>query len=216
MRISPLLLRYATLNYIVWHLFAYSCQVQQLPHLYLLLFFQKIYYCASLLFDSTLDVTSHLQQLLNYASRVIFHLPRSSNIASHVKSLQWLPVRVRSTCKIACLCYHCRSNTAPSYVNDMLQKSHHTFASLAPALTPCLFSIDLHTVKRHLVTVRLILLLLSGTLFQMMSGVFHHCLKSVTVYVLFEEILVLFNLHRLNILLDHCSYVHGLALLLIC
>ena len=52
-------------------------------------------------------------------------------------------------------------------------KSHCT---LAPAHTPCLFSIDLHTVWQHLVIVHfLLLLLLSGTLFQMMSGVPHHC-----------------------------------------
>ena len=38
-----------------------------------------------------------------------------------------------------------------------------------------LFSIDLHTVRQHLVIVHfLLLLLLSGTLFQMMSGVPHH------------------------------------------
>ena len=46
----------------------------------------------------------------------------------------------------------------------------------APAHTPCLFSIDLHTVRPHLVIVHfLLLLLLSGTLFQMMSVVPHHC-----------------------------------------
>ena len=55
-------------------------------------------------------------------------------------------------------------------------ESHCTPATLAPAHTPCLFSIDLHTVKQHLVIVHfLLLLLLSGTLLQMMSGVPHHC-----------------------------------------
>ena len=55
-------------------------------------------------------------------------------------------------------------------------ENHHTPATLAPAHTPCLFSIDLHTVRQHLVIVHfLLLLLLSGTLFQMMSGVPHHC-----------------------------------------
>ena len=53
-------------------------------------------------------------------------------------------------------------------------KSHHTPASLAPAHAPCLFSIDLHTVRQHLVIVHfLLLLLLYGTLFQMMLGVPH-------------------------------------------
>ena len=55
-------------------------------------------------------------------------------------------------------------------------KSHCTPATLAPAHTPCLFSIDLHTVRQHLVIVHFLLLpLLSGTLFQMMSSVPHHC-----------------------------------------
>ena len=36
--------------------------------------------------------------------------------------------------------------------------------------------IDLHTVRQHLVIARfLLLLLLSGTLFLVMSGVLHHC-----------------------------------------
>ena len=58
----------------------------------------RIDYCDSLLFGSTNDVTSHLQRL------------------------HWLPVKVRSTYKIACFCYHCNSSTAPSYVTDMLHK----------------------------------------------------------------------------------------------
>ena len=82
----------------------------------------RIDYCNSLLFGSTLDVTSHLQRIQNYAARVILRLPMSSRITIHLKSLHWLPVKVRSTYKIACLCYHCHSSTAPSYVTDMLHK----------------------------------------------------------------------------------------------
>ena len=136
----------------------------------------KIDYCNPLLFGSTHDVTSHLQRIQNYAARVILYLSRSSSITTHLKSLHWIPVKGRSTYKIACLYYHCYGNTAPSYVADILQKSHHTPATLAPVHTPCLFSIDLHTVRQHLVIVHfLLLLLLSGTLFQIMSDVPHHC-----------------------------------------
>ena len=87
----------------------------------------RIHYCSSLLFGSTHDVTSHLQRIQNYAARVILHLPMSSSIAKHLNSLHWIPVKVRSTYKIACLCYHCHSSTAPSYVTDMLhRKPLHT------------------------------------------------------------------------------------------
>ena len=121
----------------------------------------RIDYCSSLLFGSTHDVTSHLQRMQNYAARVILRLPKSSSITTHLRSLHWLPVNVRSTYKIACLCYHCHSSTAPSYVADMLQKKpSHTPATLAPAYAPCLLSIDLHTVRQHLVITHFLLLLL--------------------------------------------------------
>ena len=87
----------------------------------------RIDYCNSLLFGSTHDVTSHLQRIRNYAARVILRLPRSSSITTHIKSLHWLPVKVSSTYKIACLCFHCHNSTAPSYVTDMLhRKPLHT------------------------------------------------------------------------------------------
>ena len=82
----------------------------------------RIDYCNSLLFGFTHDVTSHLQRIQNYADRVILRLSMSSNVSTHIKSLHWLPVKVRSTNKIACLRYHCHGSTVPSYVADMLQK----------------------------------------------------------------------------------------------
>ena len=87
----------------------------------------RIDYCNSLLFGYTHDVTSHLQRMQNYAARVILRLPMSSSITIHLESLHWLPVKVRSTYEIACLCYHCHSSTTPSYVADMLhEKLLHT------------------------------------------------------------------------------------------
>ena len=74
----------------------------------------RIDYCNSLLFGSTHDVTTHLQRIQNYAARVILRLPKSPSITIHLKSRHWLPVKVRSTYKIACLCYHRHSSTAPS------------------------------------------------------------------------------------------------------
>ena len=130
----------------------------------------RIGYCNPLLFGSTHDMTSNLQRILNYAARAILRLPKSSNITTHLKLHHWLPVKVRSTYKIVCLC---DSSAAPSYAAGTLQKTHQT---LAPAHTPCVFSIDLHTVGQHLVIGRFLLfLLLSGTLFQMMSDVPHDC-----------------------------------------
>ena len=80
----------------------------------------RIDYCSSLLLGSIHDVTSHLQRMQNYAAREIFRFPKSSNITMNLKSLHWITVNVRSTYKIACLCYHCHSSTALSYVADKL------------------------------------------------------------------------------------------------
>ena len=82
----------------------------------------RIDYCNSLLFGSTHNVTSHLQRIQSDAARLILHLPKSSNITTHLKYLHWLPVKVRSTYRITCFRYHCHSSTAPLYVTDMLQK----------------------------------------------------------------------------------------------
>ena len=136
--------------------------------MYLLLLCQEV--TTSLLFGSTLYVTCHLQQKQTYAARVILRLPKSSNIIIHLKSLHRLPVKARSTYNIACLCYHCHSSTSPSYVTDMHQKkpSHTRYT--------CSSSCTMTLLNRHLVTARfLFLLLLSGTLFQMMSSVPRHC-----------------------------------------
>ena len=106
----------------------------------------RIDYCNSLLFGSTHDVTSHLQRIQNYAARVILRLPMSSRITIHLKSLHWLPVKVRSTYKIACLCYHCHSSTAPSYVTDMLhRKPLHTRNTRSSSYTMPLLNRPAHS-----------------------------------------------------------------------
>ena len=106
----------------------------------------RIDYCNSLLFGSTHDVTSHLQRTQNYAARVILRLPMSSSITIHLKSLHWLPVKVRSTHKIACMCYDCHSSTAPSYVADMLQrKTTHTRNARSSSYTMPLLNRPAHS-----------------------------------------------------------------------
>ena len=106
----------------------------------------RIDYCSSLLFGSTHDVTSHLQQIQNYAAQVILCLPMSSSITAHLESFYWLSVKVKSTYKIACLCYHCHSSTAPSYVTDMLHKKpSHSCNTRSSSYTMPLFNRPAHS-----------------------------------------------------------------------
>ena len=113
----------------------------------------RIDYCNSLLFGSTHNVTSHFQRIQNYAARVILRLPMSSSITIHLKSLHWIPVKGRSTYKLACC-----ATTATEVLHHNMSltcciKSHCTPTTLAAAHAPCLFSIVLHTVRQHLVIV---------------------------------------------------------------
>ena len=176
MHMSPILLGHATLNCVVWHLslrFLTSTATATLVSAFVL---SRIDYCNSLLFGSTHDVTSHLQRIQNYAARVILRLPMSSSITIHLKSLHWLPVKVRSTYKIACLCYHCHSSTPPSYVTDILHKKPlHTRNTRSSSYTMPLLNRPAHSKATLGDRSFLLLLLLSGTLFQIMSGVPHHC-----------------------------------------
>ena len=90
-------------------------------------------------------MTSHLQRIQNYAARVILCLPMSSSITTHLRSLHWLPVKVRSTYKIACLCYHCHISTAPSYVADILhRKPSYTRITLSSSYTMPLLNRPAH------------------------------------------------------------------------
>ena len=90
-------------------------------------------------------MTSHLQRIQNYAARVILRLPKSSSITIHLKSRHWLPVKVRSTYIIACLCYYCHSSTASSYVADMLhKKSSHTRVTHSSSYTMPLLNRPAH------------------------------------------------------------------------
>ena len=103
----------------------------------------RIDYCISLLFGSTHDVTSHLQRIQNYAARVILRLPMSSSITIHLRSLHWLPVKVRSTYKIACLCYNC-------HVTDMLHKKPlHTRNTRSSSYTMPLHNRPAHRKATH-------------------------------------------------------------------
>ena len=70
-----------------------------------------------------------------------------TSLTIHLKSLHWLPVKVRSTYKIACLCYHCHSSTAPSYVTDMLHKKPlHTGNTRSSSYTMPLLNRPAHSM----------------------------------------------------------------------
>ena len=169
----------------------------------------RIDYCNSLLFGSTHDVTSHLQRIQNYAARVILHLPKSSSIATHLKLHHWLPVKVRSTYKIACLYYHCHSSTAPSYVAGMLhRKPSHTRNTRSISYTMHLLNRSAHSKAT-----------LGDRSFSFdSSSVWNsipndvRCAPSLSSFKSRFKTHLFRSVQRLNCILDHCIYEHDLAL----
>ena len=155
-------------------------------------------------------MTSHLQRIQNVAAQVILRISKSDYTNTHLKSLQWLPVKVRSVNKIICLCYQCHSSTTPSYVTDMLQKmpsrSHNTRSS---SYSMPLFNRPVHS---------------KATLGDRSCSFFVcnsipndvRCAPSLSLSKSRLKTFLLFSFQRLNILSDHCTCVHGLALFLIC
>ena len=173
----------------------------------------KIDYCSSLLFGSTHDATSHLQRIQNYAAQVILRRPISSRITIHLKSLHWLPVKVRTTYKIACLYHHCHSSTVPSYVTDMLQKNpSHTRNTRSCSYTMPLLNRPAHSKAT-----------LGFCSFSFASSSVWNfipndvrCNPSLSSSMSRLKTYLFRSVYKDRTFLDYCSYVHGLVLLLIC
>ena len=129
----------------------------------------------------------------------MLRIPKSSNITTHLKSLQWLSVKVRSIYKIAYLCYHCHNNATPSYVTDMLQKEpSHIHSTRSSSYAMPLLNRPAHSKA---------------------SSVWNsipydvRCALSLSLFKSRLKTFVSFSLQKLNFLFDHCTYVHGLSLL---
>ena len=95
--------------------------------------------------DRHLTMNAHVA---NIARTCYFELRRLASIITiHLKLLHWLPVKVRSTYKIACLCYYCHRCTAPSYVTDMLLKKQlHTRNTCSSSYTTLLLNSPLQSM----------------------------------------------------------------------
>ena len=87
-------------------------------------------------------MTSLLQQIQNYAARVILRLPRSSTF----KITSLACCQSKKHLQNSLLCYHCHSSTAPSYVTDMLhRKPLHTRNTRSSSYTMPLLNRPAHS-----------------------------------------------------------------------
>ena len=68
--------------------------------------------------------------MINCSTRLIFKVPKSAHITPFLYYLHWLPISSRIQYKIALICFHIVSGTAPPYLSELLHLC-------SPSRCPC-------------------------------------------------------------------------------
>ena len=60
------------------------------------------------------------QRVIKCSARLIFKVPKSAHVTPFLYDLHWLPISSRIQYKIALICFHTVSGTAPPYLTELL------------------------------------------------------------------------------------------------
>ena len=66
------------------------------------------------------NVIKPLQQVQNWAARLVLGAPRSDPATPLLRTLHWLPVSERIKYKVGCMCFNVVTNNAPGYLTELL------------------------------------------------------------------------------------------------
>ena len=80
----------------------------------------RLDYCTALLAGSPQVLHDKIQKVINCSARLTFKVPKSAYITPFLYDLHWLPVSSRIQYKIALICFHVVSGTAPPYLSELL------------------------------------------------------------------------------------------------
>ena len=75
----------------------------------------RLDYCNALLAGSPRVLLDKSQRVINYSARLVFKTPKSVHNTPLLCDLHWLPISSWIQYKIAVICFHIVSGTAPSY-----------------------------------------------------------------------------------------------------
>ena len=86
----------------------------------------RLDYCNSLLAGLPDNKLNKLQHIQNHAAQIVLRKPRHMSATSLLRTLHWLPVKVRIQYKIACCCFQCLPhNTIPPYLLTFFILTNH-------------------------------------------------------------------------------------------
>ena len=80
----------------------------------------KLDYCNSLFLGIPKNNIAKLQKIQNMSCRIIFQLPKHSNINNYLVQLHWLKIQEHITYKVATIMHKCIHNIAPIYLTEIV------------------------------------------------------------------------------------------------
>ena len=89
-------------------------------------------YSNAVLAGSPQVLLDTIERVINCSTRLIFKVPKSAHITPFLYDLHWLPISSRIQYKIALICFHIVSGTAPPYLSELL---HLCSPSRCPSLS---------------------------------------------------------------------------------
>ena len=73
----------------------------------------RLDYCNALHAGSPQVLLDKIQRVISCSARLIFKVPKSAHVTPFLYDLHWLPISSRIQYKIALICFHIVSGTAP-------------------------------------------------------------------------------------------------------
>ena len=80
----------------------------------------RLDYCNALLAGSPQVLLDKIQRVINCSTRFIFKVPKFAHITPFLYDLHWLPISSWIQYKIALICFHIVSGTAPPHLSELL------------------------------------------------------------------------------------------------